>query len=209
MSGSLTVPNAFAALSGNQPASKLDDNYNAIVNYVNAREITIGVLAARPAAGTAGRYYLATDVAGGTLYVDNGTTWVQAAAAATASKGLLVFSTGATTIPAATSTYLNTTNADTTEGSVSMRMPFAGTFSQMRCNSSNVPGVGQNYTYVLRVAATSTALICTTSGAGSSGSEDTSNSVSFTANQGVTLQLTTSAAANASKHWATLQYDPT
>ena len=36
-------------------------------------------LAARPAAGLNGRFYLATDDNGGTLYRDNGTTWVKAA----------------------------------------------------------------------------------------------------------------------------------
>jgi len=79
MAGSLTVPNTFATASGNVPASQLDANNTAIVNYVNNREITQGSLAGRPAAGVAGRWYLATDTAGGTLYEDNGTGWTQVA----------------------------------------------------------------------------------------------------------------------------------
>lgn len=42
-----------------------------------------GVLAARPAAGTAGRLYLATDVADGTFYRDDGAAWIQVGAAVT------------------------------------------------------------------------------------------------------------------------------
>ena len=41
--------------------------------------MTIGLAAARPAAGTSGRYYFATDTAGGTLYVDTGSAWQQLA----------------------------------------------------------------------------------------------------------------------------------
>lgn len=41
--------------------------------------IMSGTLAARPAAGTAGRLYFATDVNSGTLYRDNGSTWDQIA----------------------------------------------------------------------------------------------------------------------------------
>lgn len=59
------------------PASQLDNNFAAGVNYINAREFSIGLVGARPAASTAGRYYFATDVNGGTLYGDNGTSWVQ------------------------------------------------------------------------------------------------------------------------------------
>lgn len=83
MSGTLNVPNDFAALSGNVAASKIDDDFSTVETYVNAREVTVGLVAARPAAGTAGRWYLATDVNGGTLYADNGTSWTQAGAGVT------------------------------------------------------------------------------------------------------------------------------
>ncbi len=42
-----------------------------------------GLLAARPAAGHAGVFFLATDVAGGTMYRDNGVTWDAIAPGAT------------------------------------------------------------------------------------------------------------------------------
>lgn len=80
MSGTLNVPNDFAALSGNVAASKIDADFSTVETYVNAREVTVGLVAARPVAGTAGRWYLATDVNGGTLYADNGTSWNQAGA---------------------------------------------------------------------------------------------------------------------------------
>lgn len=46
--------------------------------------IMAGTLAARPAAGTSGRLYLATDTNGGTLYRDNGSSWVACAAGVSA-----------------------------------------------------------------------------------------------------------------------------
>jgi len=84
--GTLVIPVTIASLAaGNQPASLLDQNWTAIQSYVNAREITIGLVAARPAAGTAGRYFFATDVGGGALYADSGSAWQQIAPSLTAS----------------------------------------------------------------------------------------------------------------------------
>lgn len=84
MPGSLTIPNTFATQSGNVPVSQLDSDLSTIATYVNAREITLGVIGSRPAAGTSGRLYFATDVGGGTLYEDNGSTWTQLAPGVTA-----------------------------------------------------------------------------------------------------------------------------
>jgi hypothetical protein len=79
--GTLTVPNnIFTQAGGTNVAPLLDANYTAIKNYVNTREVTVGLLASRPAAGTQGRWYLATDQGGGTTYVDSGTAWVQTGA---------------------------------------------------------------------------------------------------------------------------------
>lgn len=75
MSGTASVPNTFATQSGNVPASQLDANWTALVNYINNREITLGGIAARPAASISGRLYFATDANGGTLYEDNGSVW--------------------------------------------------------------------------------------------------------------------------------------
>lgn len=110
MSGTLSVPNSFGSASGNVPASQLDNNYGAIVVYINAREVTVGLVGVRPAFGVAGRYYLATDVSGGTLYVDTGTAWVQAGRSVTTS-GRLVAATTATGTGANTAeTMLQTAN---------------------------------------------------------------------------------------------------
>lgn len=75
MSGSLTIPNTFATASGSVAASLLDANWTAVQSYVNNREITLGLLGSRPAAGVAGRFYFATD--NGLLYADTGSTWTQ------------------------------------------------------------------------------------------------------------------------------------
>lgn len=85
MPGNLSIPFTFQTQSGNVPASELDTDYSTIATYVNAREITLGLFAARPAAGTAGRLYVATDISGGTLYEDNGSVWTQIAAGVTPS----------------------------------------------------------------------------------------------------------------------------
>ena len=78
MAGSLQIPNVFLNAS---PAaiSTLDADFSTIAGYINLREITLGTLAARPAAGNAGALYCATDVSGGTLYEDNGLVWSQIA----------------------------------------------------------------------------------------------------------------------------------
>lgn len=82
MSGTLTVPNVIASLAGgNQPASLLDDNWNATSNYINVREITSGTFASRPSAAAVGNgaYFWATDINGGTAYFTTGGTWQQLA----------------------------------------------------------------------------------------------------------------------------------
>lgn len=88
MAGSLTIPRVFTT-GGQRDASQLDDDFNAIRDYVNPREVTTGTLAARPAFGTAGRWYVATDVNGGTPYVDTGSAWVQVAASVTGAEAQL------------------------------------------------------------------------------------------------------------------------
>ena len=77
MAGSLTIPNVLANIAGpaNANLSLLDANWNQIRDYVNAREIAQDTFAARPAAGTAGRWFFATDT--GVLYAEIGGAWVQ------------------------------------------------------------------------------------------------------------------------------------
>lgn len=77
MSGSLSVPNIFLGNSPD-PISTLDANFAAVTSYINIRELSFGLFAARPSAGTAGRWYYATDT--GALYADNGSSWIQVAA---------------------------------------------------------------------------------------------------------------------------------
>ncbi|SRR6266404_1054128 len=100
MPGALAIPNVFL---GNSPSaiSKLDADLSTIASYINAREVTIGLLANRPAAGNAGAWFLATDVAGGALYVDNGAVWTQASTgSATGAPGIPTGATdGAVAVP--------------------------------------------------------------------------------------------------------------
>jgi len=73
----VSVPFTFVSQSGNVPASELDSNNTTITNYINNRNPSSGVLGSRPAAGNAGAIYTATDVAGGTPYLDTGSGWIQ------------------------------------------------------------------------------------------------------------------------------------
>jgi len=75
MAGNLAIPNTFAALSGTVAVSKIDDNFTTVRDYVNNREIALGLLSARPSASVAGRLYFATDSNGGQLFEDNGSAW--------------------------------------------------------------------------------------------------------------------------------------
>lgn len=81
MAGTSSVPNVFAAQSGLVPASQLDANWNALTTYINAREVSSGTLAARPA-GVGGQWYYATTAS--TLYFHSGTggSWIPVPASA-------------------------------------------------------------------------------------------------------------------------------
>lgn len=108
--GSLSIPNVIGAQSGpNLAASLLDANWNAIRDYINNRELTIGTLAARPAAGTSGRYYFASDDVGGTLYGDTGATWTQLSPAVAGSRSLYAVRDLSAATATATNTTLNVT----------------------------------------------------------------------------------------------------
>ncbi len=73
MAGTLAITTLFTAVTADQPAALLDADLTGIAAYVNAREIAAGTAAARPAAGTAGRWYYSTDTA--VLSFDNGSAW--------------------------------------------------------------------------------------------------------------------------------------
>jgi hypothetical protein len=85
MSGNLAVPNIFGMVS-TAPVSEIDQDFDAVEAYVNLRQITFDILSNRPAAGTAGAFYFATDT--GQLYADTGSAWI----ALSASTGLIAAS---------------------------------------------------------------------------------------------------------------------
>ena len=119
--GSLTIPNTIAAQSGpTLSASLLDQNWTTTATYINVREVTSGTLAARPAAGTSGRWYTATDQNGGITYWDNGSSWVQAAPAANLTSAYAVRG-----LQGATSSSTNTTY-NVTADYVILRNPSTG-----------------------------------------------------------------------------------
>lgn len=85
MAGTLALPFTFAGATVAVPPilADLDTDLTTVRDYVNIRELNVGILANRPVAGSKGQAYLATDVAGGTLYLDDGAVWNQAAASVT------------------------------------------------------------------------------------------------------------------------------
>jgi len=88
---SYTIPNTFAPDTGNVPVSQIDTNFTTCINAINNGFLT-GTLAGRPAPDGVGngRYYFATDANGGTLYRDNGSSWVAVAAGVTTASGISV-----------------------------------------------------------------------------------------------------------------------
>src|SRR5882724_5723706 len=81
----------------NTPTTQLDADYQAITDWINARNPTSGTIGSRPAAGNAGALYVATDQ-NNQVYLDTGTVWL----ALSAIPGTLVIPGTATpTTPAA------------------------------------------------------------------------------------------------------------
>ena len=70
----LSVPFSFGTAGPNTPASRLDADYSAITDWINLRNPTIGVIAARPNAGNAGALYIASDQ-NNRIYIDDGAIW--------------------------------------------------------------------------------------------------------------------------------------
>jgi len=83
MPGTLTIPNSIGGQPGPDILGSLfDQNWQAIATYVNVRQITQGLLAARPTPGVLapdGTYFFATDQNGGTLFGSTGSAWTQLA----------------------------------------------------------------------------------------------------------------------------------
>lgn len=111
MPGTLVIPNTFATQSGNVPVSQLDTDLTTIATYINAREITVGLIGSRPSAGTSGRYYFATDVGGGTLYEDNGSAWVTLTPGIIGGTPVTLTSAATVTVDATLGTYFTLTAA--------------------------------------------------------------------------------------------------
>lgn len=74
--GRYSVPNVFSSMGSSAQVSQLDQDMSYLQGGLNAA-YQFGTLAARPSAGSAGALYLATDASGGTLYLDNGSSWIQ------------------------------------------------------------------------------------------------------------------------------------
>jgi hypothetical protein len=117
----------------------------------------------------------------------------------------LLLSTSGATVAAGSTVYIGPGYASA--GEIAFRAPYTGVLRNLRPNSENVPGAGETFVYTLRVNGSDTAVTCTTSGAGSSGSTDSTHSVPVVANQVISVKLVTSAGANVCPHWASLEYE--
>lgn len=120
----------------------------------------------------------------------------------------LVFSTSGQVIAAGATEYMTPAGySSSTEHAV--RVPYSGTLRNLRANASNVPGASQFYQYTLRINGVDSSTVATTSGSGSSGSEDLTSVAGITAGQYVTVKLLVSGGANAAAHWATAELEYT
>ena len=80
--GALAIPVVFHTQADKtDPVANLDTDLQTIADYINAHEVTFGLFANRPAPGTHGAAYYATDIGGGTLYLDTGVAWLSVSSA--------------------------------------------------------------------------------------------------------------------------------
>ena len=90
---------------------------------------------------------------------------------------------------------------DATETNESVPISPAGTLSKLYVIVQTAPGAGKSRTFTLMLDGSTTALVVTISGTNTTGS-DTTNSVSVTAGQNVSLKLEpTSTPASSNAHW--------
>lgn len=71
----MTIPNTFTTASGNLLLSLLDGDFSSVASYVNAREVTFGSAASRPASGVSGQFYFATDTGAFSGWDAGASTW--------------------------------------------------------------------------------------------------------------------------------------
>jgi hypothetical protein len=173
----LTIPWQFASATTNTPTIRLDQNYDSIKNWINARNPTVGLLSARPAAGNAGAIYMTSDEAN-TLYLDNGTAWAAAAGGGTSSaitnlllnggiigtSGVGVIAMGPATAPTSSpvdTVQLYTIDWDTSGRSLQIRDERGGF-----CTFGSDSGIGTTLRLLDRTQAVLTDLYADTAGGG-------------------------------------------
>lgn len=117
------------------------------------------------------------------------------------SQGLSVGS--AATVPAATTTYLTSSGAISTE-LMSFVAPKNGIVYGLTAQSVAAPGSGESFTYTVRKQSVDSGTTSTTSGA-SSFSSTSSSITSFNAGDNLSLKLVTSGAASATTHRASVK----
>lgn len=147
------------------------------------------------------------DVAAGKAYSTSTFKWKTPNA-------MLLFSTGGATVAAGSTVYLGTADANATETLVSFYVPFKCALLNMETRADAAPGVGQTYTYTLRVGAVDQALTSTTSNPNSDGYDRTHvvlvepPSLGGTGSR-VSLKLVTSGGAAVTSHSVSVQVTET
>jgi hypothetical protein len=116
--GTMVIPNNIFSQPQTFSSALLDQNWQAVAAYVNARENTLGLLSARPVAGVAGRLYTATDVNGGTLFFDNGSSWTQIAPGVSSTVAQQLTGLGLANNGTATATFTIAVGAATSDDAV-------------------------------------------------------------------------------------------
>jgi hypothetical protein len=102
--------------------------------------------------------------------------------------------------------YMTTTASTTTESSVQLVMPFAGTVSNLTVNLGTAPGSGgAKWAFTIRKAGTDTSVTCSISGGGgNTACSDPTNKVEFAAGELLSLKAkpTNSPAGWGSIRWS-------
>lgn len=110
----------------------------------------------------------------------------------------LNFNTGGVTVAAGATTYIGNGFANTSETQARWRVPCAGVLRNLYPTSTGAAGVGQTYTYTVRVNTADTAITCTTSD--TTINTDTTHSAAVSEGDYVCIKLVTSAGASVRAH---------
>lgn len=121
-------------------------------------------------------------------------------------RAIMAFSSLTSGVGAGLTRYLGIANHNATENIVDIVVPATGTLRNMYALADGTPSAGQTYVYTLRKNASDSSVTSTTTNAGRT-SSDTTNTLSVTAGDVISVKIVTSASATVATHRVTLEFE--